>query len=129
MNKSLNLYIGIILFSIGCGPVDYTEELSGSYYYASESADNSIIVKHISKEGDKYIPCNVVDYVYNDDFILAKQEPQSSCFSGIDSTKYGSEQYYYWIIVHNKSLISGPFTYAEYLMYREYYAVPDILRL
>ncbi len=123
-------YIIILLILIySCGGIsDSTTELSNGYYYASESANENIIVRHGYKNGDRYIPCNVIEYKYDDDYIIAKQLPSPDCFWDIDSNTYGDEKYYYWIIVTNENTILGPLSLVEFMDKRIQLNIPVHLR-
>lgn len=115
---------------------DYNVQLSGGYQLQSESGTDKIIICKMYTEGDKYIPCNVVAYAYNNKFIIAKQQRTDKCFSGslgydID---YGNTEYHYWIICHtdsNKDCNSqfyGPLSENDYLQQKQKLGVPDKLQ-
>lgn len=121
--------LGAILLSClfqggACG--DYSDELPGGYVFVSESPD----IQEISRvEGiapsEHYIPCNVVSYDYNKDFIVAKQIARVGCFHLLhtDGDPSGPRQNflnqrdgetYYWIIEVDKRTIDGPYRLDQF---------------
>lgn len=62
------------------------------------------------------IPLVVLDYKYNDNFIILRQVPDSQDFIHDSSIyyKYGIDSVYYWIIEKRKNAIIGPMSFHEY---------------
>lgn len=115
MNSNRYIVLITVIFITACiGGLDDKHELSGTYYFASESTDDNIIVSHGYFEGDPFIPCSVVEYRYDEGYITAKQEPKKECFWGKDNNRYGGEQYYYWIIDVKSNKIIGPLSFDEF---------------
>ncbi len=52
---------------------DYSEDLSGHYFYMDEGPDNITIIG--SRPGQKDIGSNIEAYVYDDNYILVRQRP------------------------------------------------------
>ena len=108
---------------------DYTFKLPGGYIFYSEAPSDQIIMKKegiVGREG--HVPCNVVEYDYNDDFIVAKQIARFECF--FDKKNYfnqieGGE--YYWIIEVKQRKINGPYTEKKYWDKRTTLGVPKSL--
>jgi hypothetical protein len=81
--------------------------------YISESATGNVLV---NENGQRFIPCDVTAYDYNNDFIIAVQYPQNSCFKGKDTSTYvyGKNQQYFWIIAHKSKQVYGPLELNEF---------------
>jgi hypothetical protein len=116
------------MYLISC---DYTVELSGNYYWIHESNDQQVIANHYHHEGDKFIPCTVIDYDYNNSFIIAAQKPQVNCFfDGLNyNIKYYPDPIEFWIISHKDSTIYGPLNLTDFLKKRNELGVPEKLKL
>jgi hypothetical protein len=74
--KNVLKYSRIILISFltACGWTgDYEEELSGGFFYHDEGSENKDIISHYPNQ--KNIWSKVVDYAYDEDFILVVQKP------------------------------------------------------
>ena len=94
-----------------CNLSDETERLSGGWTYAKEGKNQKIIVK-----SKRVIPCEILDYDYNEEFIIAVQKPTKDCFIGTDSNVYrhGKDQIYFWIISNINDRILGPMNFKEF---------------
>lgn len=126
--KILALVLTTILFiSCGGGINDYMEDLPGGYRFVSESNDQSFIYG----KDQKYIPCSVLSYINDNDFILVCQKPSEPCIhteaTGIKIVNVDVVQF--WIIDIQKELLIGPFTLSEFLKQRKKIGVPDELEL
>jgi len=93
---------------------DSVQELSNGYIFVGEGAGNEFIVR----SGDNYenfvIPCSVVSYNYNEDFIIAAQRPNNDCFLEEDERKLN-----FWIISHKQENTIGPLTIDQFLKKRK----------
>ncbi len=118
---------GIVLFLsvslMGCSGSDYTSELSGGYLFVRESSVNQYIVKRGFRSGDPFIPCTVISYVFDRDFILAAQKPSADCF------KHQENEILLWIINHSTDEIIGPLGVSDYLEMRGGLNIPFNLQL
>lgn len=105
-----NLYILLFVCPIFSACGDSTRELSGGYYYYSESSTDQVIVSHGWKAGDPYIPCNVVDYDWDDHYIIAKQIPVETCFWSKETmdSELPRKGEYFWIIDAKNKKFYGP---------------------
>src|SRR5699024_11018556 len=117
------LVLSTVLFaSCGGGINDYTEELPGGYQFISESKDQSFIYG----KNKQYIPCSVISYTFNNDFILVYQQPSEPCIhteaTGIKIANKDMVQF--WITDVQKELLIGPFTLSEFLNQRKKMGVP-----
>jgi hypothetical protein len=64
----------VCLFICSCSTGgDYSEEISGGYFYRSEGADTKDILSHLPNGNNIY--SKVVSYDYNSNFIIAAQQP------------------------------------------------------
>lgn len=129
------LIIFFLFFGKYIGPQKYTEKLSGGYIFQSKGHDFNKIRKNIYIQGDKYIPSNVINYSYNDIFIIAAQEPNNYDLylynHVIDSNNFYNYQELieFWIISHEDSTIYGPMSLSNYIKKRKELSVPEDLKL
>ena len=116
----------IVCFLHACNFSDEQIKLSGGWIFVTEGKHEKVL-----DGGGIFIPCEVTDYQYNDDFIIASQKPTSECFLGNDTFKYkyGKDSTYYWLVIHTSDELLGPLTKEEYLKVRMKYNVPETLRL
>ncbi len=134
MNKKINkiIIVSFIFFIVACGGgiSDDVDELSGGYCYCFEGNKDDVIIKYSSNKKDRYIPCDIIAYDYDDSYIIASQKPMSNCFIGLDTIHYPStDSIFYWIIDHKRKLFLGPLVYRDYLIKREQLKVPEDLVL
>jgi hypothetical protein len=156
MNKEyIALIFSCILFSCIS---DYSEELSGNYFYLKQGRNRQVILSH--QLGKMGIHGKVVSYNFNKDFILALQQPSFEDYRYIISNdlkgdtnntavdvnasqnmadsilkhdpyyrKIFSQEFNYWIISHSENKTYGPLTVEEYLRMREQLHIPAELRI
>jgi hypothetical protein len=108
---------------------DMAVDLSGNYFYRDEGGDIKDI---LYREGDGEIPATVLDYAFNNDFIIAKQRPKvpaEPLYARHPIYVSGLEHEYYWIIDHAHDTIWGPLLEEEYLRTRDRIGVPTELAL
>lgn len=114
--------IYLLLSSIFGGTT--TKKLSGGYTYSSDH-------KHIIGATD--IPPNVIDYVYDKDFILVKQKPKEFDEAIYDKMEYnyphGRDSTYYWLIIVKNKVALGPLDINEFNKAISEYNVPPKLIL
>lgn len=124
MKKLLILLFIVVLTS--CNFSDETRTLSGGWTFVSEARHDRVI-----EGGNIFIPCEVIKYGYNKDFIVAAQKPTEECFLGKDTFEYklGRDTVYYWLIKHSSKIFLGPMDEEEYLQARIRYKVPENLKL
>lgn len=99
-------------------------KLSGGYKYYSNRKD--IIHKNNN------IPPTVLDYKYNQDFIIALQKPEAYdkiIYGNLGKYEYGRDTIYYWLIICQKDSVIGPMSFNQYIQTREIYKVPSNLQL
>lgn len=116
-----------LFFLVSCSGRDYVESLPGGYEFVSESNEQSFIYG----KGDEYIPCTVVSYVFDEDFILICQKPSEPCIhteaTGIEIKNVDVIQF--WIVDVRENILLGPFNLSEYLQKRSMIGVSDKLTL
>jgi hypothetical protein len=127
MKKSLLLILSILLL-FKCNCSDETVNLGNHYFLRIEGTGTNDILSEYSEHGS--IPCDVVTYNYNSDFIIAKQKPDkitSPMYDREFEYKNGRDSFYYWIIRHNPYIILGSLNENEFIDARKKYQVPDNL--
>ena len=78
---------------------------------------------------NQFIPYTVVNYVYNDNFILAVQNPTKKYSIGDFDFDYKGLEICFWIIDVQKDKILGPYSLDEYIKKRKALGVPEELKL
>jgi hypothetical protein len=127
MKKFYLLILNIALF---CNCSDKTINLGSDYFLRIEGKGTNDILSRSPIDGS--IPCDVLMYDFNSDFIIAKQKPNkitSPMYEREFEYKNGRDSNYYWIIGHNPKIFVGPLNEVEYLGAREKYKIPKDLIL
>jgi len=120
MKKIFISTIGLILF-MGCAGVsDVVEEIPNNYVYGDEAPQQKWIMKNpLSIDSNLYIPCKILQYKYNQKYIISKIQfhYDMNCIVGFKESKSLKEgQIYYYIIDTVKNIRYGAFeTKKEYL--------------
>jgi hypothetical protein len=80
MKKKHLLFNLVVIFlcCYGCNSSDYTQELSGNYFFISEGNSEKYIENHSSM--GKHIWSNIFSYSYDQNYILAAQTPVYASF-------------------------------------------------
>jgi len=109
-----------------CNLSDEIRSVHGGWKFYDEGDSNCVILK-----GEKFIPCQILKYGYDDDYIIATQRPTATCFNGVDTNHYpiGSNGVYYWIIVQATDSLIGPLTQKEFEAARIRMQIPTDLEL
>ena len=101
-----------IILQYSCS--DEIERLGNGYFYRDEGGSiKDILCEH---PNGSQIPATVVDYVYNNKFILAKQKPkipQEPLYDKIYTYPNGNEQFYYWLIIKESHTVLGPLSITK----------------
>lgn len=108
---------------------DLAVNLSEDYVYRDEGGDTKEI---FSERGGREIPATVVAYNYDDDFILARQNPKipgDPLYSREPDYTLGENYLYFWIVSHAHDSIWGPMSEEEYMRARAVLGVPADLVL
>lgn len=120
----------LLFFLFCCGCSDYTERLGSGYFFVKEGGSLNEI--YCEKPFGGRIPATVIDYDYNNDFIIAKQKPkipQSILYEKKYEYKYGLNEYYYWLIIKDEYSVLGPYSISEFNEAKEVYGIPNTLEL
>ena len=122
----IKYFILLFIISFSCNPSDEVNTLSGGWMFVSEGRNDRVI-----DGGNQIIPCEVIEYAYSDNFIIAAQKPTKDCFLGKDTSKYkdGLDKVYYWLIVHKQNLFLGPLNKREFEDNKKIYGVPTSLKM
>lgn len=113
------LLVGCIIFTSG-GCFDYTLNLGGSYNFAQVNSLERVIGKSETKGVSSIlIPPDVILVVYNNDFIIVKQQV-------FDEQKLTHlEKFNYWIILKRVNVELGPFTCDEFIKMCNVHNIPN----
>lgn len=112
-NKKIFLY-WLVLIIQSCTS-DYNKYLGKGYFYRDEGGEIKDIL--CERPNGKEIPATILDYVYNDEYIIAKQKPklpQDPLYKEEYEYHYGEESLYFWIIIKKKDIIFGPMNKIEF---------------
>ena len=107
---------------------DYTEELSGGYFFRSEGDGLHDILCHSS--GQKDVPADVLSYDYDDNFIIAMQKPaafEDPLYENTYEYPQGKDKIYCWLIIHRQEQVLRPLLESEFHLARKKYGVPKDL--
>lgn len=124
----LSLIIVIALF--GCNLSDYLENLGDDYTYRDEGGDTKDILN--KKPNCGIVPATVIEFKYNNSFIVAKQKPrlpQEPLYEKKYNYPYGNDKFYYWLVLKKERVALGPFNLEEFNVVRLKHNVPDNLIL
>jgi hypothetical protein len=116
-------FLLILIATTGCNMSDSSENLSNGYQFAHESETYNMIV------GTHVIPCNVVNYRYDDHFIVAVQDPRADCPVHGDYKYKQGEQFYFWVIDNANDSCYGAMTRTEYKARIALLKIPTTLRV
>ncbi len=115
----------------GC---DFQDPLSGRYVFYHDAADYGYIIhKDGHMDGDPHVPCNVVGFDFDRDFIVARQLVTAAClYEGTEVREhndYGQREgeIAYWIIDVKQHKHYGPLTEQNFYAKRKELEVDDSL--
>lgn len=111
--KNLFLYC-LVLIIQGCTS-DYSKNLGEGYFYRDEGGKIKDIL--CEKPNGKEVPATVLDYAYDNEFIIAKQEPklpQDPLYDRNYEYRKGKNTLYFWIILKEKDIAFGPMDKVEF---------------
>jgi len=104
--------------------------LGGDYFFRGEGGLlNDILCR---KPNGGVIPATVLDYDYDNEFIIAKQKPklpQDPLYEKEYIYKNGCDKVYYWLIIKSDNFVLVPFDFEEFKLFRNKYKVSDNLIL
>ncbi|MHB8769089.1 MAG: DUF3997 domain-containing protein [Thermoleophilia bacterium] len=104
---------------------NYPTPISGKWAY-----DDDVIYKTSRRadEKDKYIPCEVISWANNDQFIIAAQKHSSIC--GEEEARSKTDNpLNFWIIDIDEDKVIGPLSFNEYFQKRQELNIPDDLQM
>ncbi len=111
---------------------DYDKALTGEYHYIEEGS-HQYAIWHMGKEFEKFIPCEILSYDYNEEFIIAAQRPVNPCFIGFltDSIQYpaSEDSIYYWIADNKNDKLYGPLNKENFDDIKNNIGVPPSLKI
>lgn len=118
----------IPLILISCSSSDYNEQLSGNYYYINDGPP--LVYIRPEMMGGPFIPCTIIDYAFNDQFIIAVQKWTEDCgYYTNEAAKKSGNAYNFWIVDHTSNKLIGPLSIDEYIRKRSELEIPDELKL
>ncbi|MFW5701111.1 MAG: DUF3997 domain-containing protein [Cyclobacteriaceae bacterium] len=130
MDKIKSLLIITLTVLINSCSSDTTEKLGNGYFFRNEGSLIKDILCESPKGGE--IPATVVEYVYDNKFIVAKQMPkipQDPLYEKTYNYTNGNNQYYYWLILKESNTVFGPLSINELDSIRTEYNIPKTLKL
>jgi len=125
--KSVSLIL-FILISVSLTACDYAPPLGGKWVFDADSLNEPIIKKSSGWENDPFIPCAVIGYAHNDQFIIAAQKPGAECANATDRSKTGNPLNF-WIIDVGADKVIGPLSINEYYQKRQQLNIPEDLKM
>ncbi len=131
--KTFLIYLFSILFLTlifhNCSFNDSTENLGDGYFYRNEGESIKDIL--CKKANGREIPATVLEYHYDDNFIIAKQKPkipQDPLYDLDYKYNKGTNEYYYWIIVKDSNIVLGPLSIEEFNISRIKLKLPNNIK-
>ena len=105
----------VVYLMCSCSCSDCTITINSDYSYGFESKELQDI---LHSPGDNDIPATVVDFAYNQNFIIAKQKPllpQDIRYPKQYEYKEGTDRLYYWLILLRNDSLMGPLNEGDFL--------------
>lgn len=115
----MSIFTMLIMFKGCAGLDDVAENLPNKYTYISEAPQQKWIMKSpLSIDSDLYIPCQILDFKYNKNYIIAKIKfhYDINCVVGFNESKTLKEgKIYYYILDTEKNIRYGAFEKKDYM--------------
>jgi len=127
---SYKVVFAAMLFLQSCNFTDSTKQLGDGYFFRNEGDMIKDILSERPNGGE--VPAKVIDFAYDQNFIIAKQKPklpQDALYNKKHYYKKGPDAVYYWIVIKGVRSVLGPLDDDEYKEARKKYNVPDKLEL
>jgi len=122
--RSVTLFLSLLLV-YSCNFSDYVRDLPGSYKYYDEGGSFKVIYGGVKNRS--VIPCTVLRYKFNNDFIIAFQKAANKChFPNEVEQELGIS--YYWIIDVKKDSLYRFSNQKKYLQKRRELGIPKKLQ-
>ncbi|MDH5415244.1 MAG: DUF3997 domain-containing protein [Flavobacteriaceae bacterium] len=118
----------LMLFTQSCNLSDSTKHLGEGYFYRNEGGNIKDILCEHPTGGE--IPATVIDYTYDENFIIAKQKPklpQDPLYEKEYYYRGGANGEYYWIVIKYSHVVLGPLSDVEYKEMRKKHKIPGKL--
>lgn len=130
--KKSKLYISacLIIFIFQNCTSDYSKNLGDGYFYRFEASDLRDI--HCKKANGGEIPADIVEYNFDNKFIIAKQKPklpQDPLYDKTYNYPNGENGFYYWLIIKESNTVFGPLSITELDSLKTEYKAPKALIL
>lgn len=123
---SLSLIVFLSIVNFAC---HLSSSLGGDWYVNdSYGHDHGFIVKNNGKEDDPFIPCAIVSYEHNDEFLIVAQKPNVDCGKSTDKFNTGNALNF-WIIDIGRDRVIGPLSIDMYFQKRQELGVPSDLEM
>jgi hypothetical protein len=106
-----------------------SEDLSGSYVFSGKGGEQDYIYHSMVVENGKLIPCFVIAYAFNDQFIIVAQKPRDDCFENRTDAQKSGNALNFWIANHAKEELIGPMSFEEYMKKRQELRIPEDLKM
>ena len=132
ISKAFSLIILGLLF-VGPACADYAQPQGGNWLFDADSQTYPFILNNGHREGDPFVPCNVVAHASNEKYIIAAQKPDTECRWREKDAKFAEtsnmtgNSVNYWIIDVGADRVIGPLSMNEYFQQRQQLNIPDDL--
>lgn len=103
MNYSSIFIVFALFCACGAGVSDYSEEIVNGYFFSDEGKEHKAIIGN-----GLIIPCQVVKYSNDNDFILAVQKRAKHCVFVSYNSNLTQAPVQYWIIDVKNNQLMGP---------------------
>jgi hypothetical protein len=116
-------YITTAVILIGsCSMSDGVTNMNNGYLHARESNYSQVIE---DESGKVIVPCTVIDFDYDKDFIVAAQVENKDCFSLVSDKATPL----YWIIDCKSNKVYSYLSLEQYLDFKEKFRISERLKL
>ncbi len=133
--KRLNRFYLLLLITAIVSCTENPERNLGSGYVLTGFGITTEIYKKVSDKEDKEVLLGeIVDYSFNDNFILVHREVSQKVKEHFNDHAYseimrGGDATQYWIIQKQKDSVIGPLHKNEYLLKRSELDIPNSVQL
>lgn len=101
---------------------DGVTNMNNGYLHARESNYSQVIE---DESGKVIVPCTVIDFDYDKDFIVAAQVENKDCFSSISDKATPL----YWIIDCKSNKVYSYISFEQYIVFKEEFGISKKLKL
>jgi len=121
MRKIYLIAITIALIS-SCSMSDEVKNMNNGYVFARESKYSQVIEK---EGGTAVVPCTVIDFDYNSDYIVAAQIDNAGCLNDFEP----NAKLTFWIINCKTNEVYSNLSIIEYFNYKKKFGISKKLKL